>query len=74
MSTTEILAVVAFLTLVVERIAARATEQTRAEEWVRKTFAGLIEGLNRQHEECRRELADMRDLISSITPDPQVAE
>lgn len=71
MDTPEILGIVGFCTLVVERFASHMTAKHKAEEWVRRKFDSLVDDLRKEHAECRAELAEIREILSFITPDTQ---
>lgn len=77
MSTNEILATIAFASLLVERAFAHAKMRTRSEQWVRDAFAGLVKTFNdrldqaeARHRKCEEDLAELRETISVITPEP----
>lgn len=81
MTTTEITLLVGLATLVVERIATHFAGARQAEAWVRKWFDVFAADIRREHEECRKalakqgkELTELRETLSFITPDRSPAE
>lgn len=69
MTTPEILGIVGFCTLIVERFASHTTAKRKTEEWVLRKFDQLADNIRKEHAECRRELAEIRDILSCITPE-----
>lgn len=69
MTSAEIIALVGFASLVVERFASHMTAKRKTEEWVLRKFDQLADNIRKEHAECRRELAEIRDILSYITPE-----
>lgn len=74
MTTPEILGIVGFVTLLVERIASHVKRKDQAEGWVRRWFDVFAADLRQEHARCQKELAEIREILSFIKHDSSPAE